>query len=351
MLQTSTQTRPRHVGVPVEQVAARPRLLTFLCPPRSFSSVCSTMIGQHPEMYGFPELHLMKDDTIAGVLRREENRGKFLGPPGMLRALAELDGGEQTVENVFDAHNWLCTHRDWPTKRVMDYVLDRVAATHPVPIAVEKSPAISKDLRSLKRLERAYPDGLYLHLTRHPLSNVKSIEEFVEKDSRSIDLDGGWSLYTINGRIGRTDSVNKKVPDDFGSLTILGLAFWVLCHTNILRFLQGMAADRVFRIKGEDLLSEPEVWLPKICRWAGVDDGPASIEAMMHPEDSPYATPGPNNARGGNDGKFLRSPALRQGRVREGDLAAALSAPPLCDELPPNQQTHLLRLAGCLGYK
>jgi hypothetical protein len=349
MLQTDA--RPRRAAAPVGQAAIRPRLLTFLCPPRSFSSVCSTMVGQHPQMYGFPELHLMKDDSLAGVLRREENRGKFLGPPGMLRALAELDGGEQTVESVFDAHNWLSTHGDWSTKRAMDYVLDRVAELHPVPIAVEKSPAISKDIRALKRLERAYPEGLYLHLTRHPLSNVASIEEFVEKDSKTIDFDGGWSLYTVNGRIGRTDNTPKKMPDETGAMTVLGLAFWALCHTNILKFVHNIAPERVFRIKGEDLLSEPEVHLPQICRWAGVDDGPAAIEAMMHPEDSPYANPGPNNARGGNDGKFLRSPALRRGRVREGDLAAALSAPPLADLLSQSQKDHLVRLAGHLGYK
>jgi hypothetical protein len=32
--------------------------MLILCPPRSFSSVVSAMIGQHPQLYGFPELNL-----------------------------------------------------------------------------------------------------------------------------------------------------------------------------------------------------------------------------------------------------------------------------------------------------
>jgi hypothetical protein len=47
-----------------------------------------------------------------------------------------------------------------------------------------------------------------------------------------------------------------------------------------------------------------------------------AIDAMLHPENSPYACPGPWPARGGNDRKFTHSPKLRRGRVREPDLKA-----------------------------
>jgi hypothetical protein len=346
MLETST-LEPETADA-VAEAPIRPRLLTFLCPPRSFSSVCSTMVGQHPDLYGFPELHLMKDDTIAGVLRREERRGKFLGPPGMLRAVAELEHGEQTVQTVFDAHTWLSERRHWPTKRAMDYVMDRVAETRPVQICVEKSPVVSKDMKSLNRLERAYPDGLYLHLTRHPLSNVASIQEFV--DAKSVDLDDGWSMDVATGRLGRSAGNTRGLRDNIDSMIAMGFAYWVLCHTNILKFTRTIAPERVFRVKGEDMLSEPEVWLPRICRWAGIDDSPEAIDAMLHPETSPYAHPGPNNARGGNDGKFLRSPKLRRGRVKEGDLHEALAKPPLRDELTEKQKDYLLDLSAFFGY-
>ena len=69
-------------------MAARdfPTPLLILSPPRSFSSVVSTMLGQHPEMYGFPELPFM-GDTVREViaLKREHKVGHAI-PPGLLRS-------------------------------------------------------------------------------------------------------------------------------------------------------------------------------------------------------------------------------------------------------------------------
>lgn len=303
----------------------RPRLLSVLSPPRSFSSVVSTMIGQHPEMYGFPELHLIMAETVQDVLSRERTRGKFLGPPGVLRSLAELDAGEQTAERVFDAYNWLYARRHWSSKQVMDHLMDRVAATRAVPICVEKSPSAATHIRYLNRQERFYPNALYLHVTRHPLSSVSSMEEYAAHMPRLAGIRGLASAS--------------------------GFAYWFICHRNIVTFTRAIPPERVLRVKGEDILSEPEIWLPKICRWAGVDDGAASVEAMLHPEASPYAGLGPANAKYGNDVKFVHSPKLRRGRVREGNLEEALSAAPLRDDITPEQKDHLLGMANFFGYR
>ena len=40
-------------------------LLVILGPPRSFTTVVSAMLGQHPQMYGLPEVHLFGAETIA----------------------------------------------------------------------------------------------------------------------------------------------------------------------------------------------------------------------------------------------------------------------------------------------
>jgi hypothetical protein len=39
--------------------------LLVLAPPRSFSSVVAAMLGQHPQMYGMPELQLFGAETMA----------------------------------------------------------------------------------------------------------------------------------------------------------------------------------------------------------------------------------------------------------------------------------------------
>jgi hypothetical protein len=74
------------------------------------------------------------------------------------------------------------------------------------------------------------------------------------------------------------------------------------------------------RIKGENLLSEPEVYLPQIAQWMGLCFDENILNKMMHPENSPYACVGPVPARGGNDSKFMRSPKMRHGRVKEPSL-------------------------------
>jgi hypothetical protein len=207
----------------------------------------------------------------------------------------------------------------------MDHVMSRAADLRPVRICVEKSPAASNHVRNLYRQDRFYPDALYLHITRHPLSSLVSMEDYAEQ------------LKTLEGFKGRPSSV--------------AFAYWALCQKNIITFIQAIRPERVFRIKGEDLLSDPERWLPRICRWAGVDDSEGSIEAMLHPEDSCYASVGPINAKYGNDFKFVHSPKLRQGRVREGNLREALAKPPLRDDLTEQQKVHLLALANFLGYE
>lgn len=97
---------------------------------------------------------------------------------------------------------------------------------------------------------------------------------------------------------------------------------WYDMHRRITQFLDTLPAGQWMRIKGEDLLSEPEVYLPQIAGWMGLRTDAEAIDAMLHPENSPYACPGPWPAQGGNDRKFTHSPKLRRGRVREPDLEA-----------------------------
>ena len=46
------------------------------------------MIGEHPEIYGFPELHLFSGKTVEDIINREEKAGNA-GPPGLIRTLAQ----------------------------------------------------------------------------------------------------------------------------------------------------------------------------------------------------------------------------------------------------------------------
>jgi len=90
-----------------------------------------------------------------------------------------------------------------------------------------------------------------------------------------------------------------------------------------------MPEDQVLRIKGEQLLSEPDRYLPQIAEWLGVSTDASVIAAMKHPERSPFACVGPTPAHSGHDGKFMRSPTLRAEPVPEPSLEHMLSENPI----------------------
>jgi hypothetical protein len=268
-------------------------LLVILSPPRSFSSVVSTMIGEHPEIYGFPELHLFLGDTVREVIDTELKRAPhYAGPPGVIRTLAMLHDGVQTTATAIRAAAWLNERRGWSTKQLMDYLLEKVAPL----VGVEKSPVTSIRPQFLERAYALYPNAFYLHLTRHPLPSRNSIKEFQDRKRER----------------GRPEE-NRKEMDQFMQ--------WHYIHTNIIRFTAGLPLGQSMRIKGEDVLSQPEIFLPQIAEWMGLRTDREAIEAMMHPENSPYAAPGPQPARGGNDPKFMRNPVLRKSNVRQPSLA------------------------------
>ena len=71
--------------------------LLILASSRSFTSVICAALGQHPQMYGLPELHLFVADTLAGR-ERFQARSKFIRRAR--RALAE--GENQLVLELMD---------------------------------------------------------------------------------------------------------------------------------------------------------------------------------------------------------------------------------------------------------
>ena len=81
------------------------KLLIILSPPRSYSSVVATQIGQHPQLYGFPELRLFVGETVAEILAFSQQRASndFPGPPGLVRTLAQIHEGVQTEATIIKA--------------------------------------------------------------------------------------------------------------------------------------------------------------------------------------------------------------------------------------------------------
>ncbi len=289
------------------------------------------MIGQHPQMYGFPELHLFSAQTVKEIIETKSKKGK-IASPGLLRTLAQEHDGVQSTETILKAINWLMERKDWSTKQLFDYLIDLINPK----IGVEKTPNTAKRKKYLERAYNDYQNAYFLHLTRHPVSTRKSMTEFVLKRS------GKKKKKNLS-------SIQKDNNTD-------GFFLWYNMHRNILNFTNTLPVGQTMRLKGEDLLSYPDLYLPQVAQWLGLSTDSEAIEAMKHPENSPYAYVGPVPCPGGNDPNFMNNPTLRTGIIKEPSLSNFLSqekwANPQLNYFSSLDQfqNDILSLANLLGY-
>jgi hypothetical protein len=255
----------------------------ILAPARSYSSVVATMIGQHPQCASLPELKLFAYATIgeleASLPRFWSDRGITHRSPGLVRAVAQLKFGDQSPEALLSARMWLQERSDWSGVDVLDVLLEKLEPR----AGVEKSPENVATDEGLSRLASSYPNARYLHLTRHPVTTQRSLEEHLKR--------------TVPGYI---------LPDQ----PMSGIAAWVEIHCRILNFASTLPRHRYMRVRAEDVLNRSRSQLSSIAAWMGTRIDEDAIEAMMHPENSPFASIGPaaSGTIGGHDPSFLRDP-------------------------------------------
>ncbi len=286
---------------------------------RSYSSVVTTMIGQHPDLAGLPELKLFCCETIgeleASLPSYWSDRGITHRSPGLVRALAELKFGDQTLESLSRARAWLQERQHWTGADVLDVLLSRLSPR----IGVEKSPDDVSSDDALMRMATAYPRARYLHLTRHPVTTQRSMEEHRNRTVPTHPQDGE---------------------------PMCGIASWYETHRRILHFAATLPTDRYILIRAEDILNDLEPQLRGIAQWLGVRTDAHAIDSMKHPEASAFASFGPSGSGvvGGNDPGFLSDPIPR--RV---ELPSRLE-PPKGWTAEPMIWSMVTELANRLGY-
>jgi Sulfotransferase family len=299
----------------------------ILAPPRSFTSVTCAMLGGHPQMYDLPEVNLFVAETMAA--RARQLAGISFHQHGLLRAVAELYFGAQSFQEVQRARGWIQERMAHACVSVFQELADRATEVAGADLVLDKSPQTTMARQHLLRMQRAYPHAYYIHLTRHPVSHLQSHSA------------PGRPL----GRSGATRTEPTRLPSPPRDDEAPGLAAqWLQRHRNIMWFLARVPADLQVRIRGEDLLANPPIHLTKIAGWLGLPVEPDTVEAMLHPERSPYAFTGPPNAPYGDNPKFLEEPRLRHPSF--ADLDGAL------DRLPRSSRfSHeVVALAEEFGY-
>ncbi|MBW4664691.1 MAG: sulfotransferase [Chroococcus sp. CMT-3BRIN-NPC107] len=291
-----------------------PQPIFILASPRSFTSLLCAMLGQHPEIYGVPELSLFSADNMEQWLQQLKEQPKK--SHGLLRTVSQLYAGEQTILSIAMARRWMLNRIHYTTGEVYQEICHKVA---PLRI-IDKSPAYALDTQSLKRIHQAFPGAYYLHLVRHPKPQGESLMKLVpqirlQKEQQKSLVGATRSISPL--LINCIDNSTSPATIDFQYL-------WYRMQQRIRDFLQIIPPERQMFLRGEDILNEPRLHFENICQWLGLAWSDSAMNAMLHPEDSPYACFGPYGAHLGNDPNFLGSPVFKQRTVSYSTLEGAL---------------------------
>jgi hypothetical protein len=266
------------------RAAEFPPPVFLLAPPRSFTSIIAGAIGQHPELLGSPELNLFRARTMSRFMRLTRLHR------GILRFVAQLYAGEQTIEAVVMARNWMIARRDRSTAEVHRELCARIAPR----ALVQKSPRYQRRLAYMEAVLEGFSDARFIHLLRHPRGMGES---YMQMNKPALQLLACAEM----------GAVDRSGPQPVADPQIL----WHDYNLRILRFQRMVDPANWLRITGEDFLANIDHHLRHVCRWLGISTAPEAIDAMKRPEESPFACFGPLNARAGNDPKFMRDPRLR----------------------------------------
>ena len=287
----------------------------ILAPARSFSSVVCAMIGQHPEMYGLPETNLLCYETVRERAEQLALSARLGWHPthGLLRAIAELYFGRQTATTIRLARQWLRMRSDFTTAHIFKLLADKVSPR----ALVEKSPGTASGIQCFSSIQFRFPRARFIHLLRHPRGFGDSVMKTINDRQRGRALPSThWLLRAASYNPYGMSSPGKALDPQY---------WWYVKNKEIRDFLRSVPYNQQMRVRGEDLLGDPDTHLHAMAKWLGLRTDAVAIEMMKHPERSPYAFLGPPGGRFGNNRLFLSDPTLDSSRTITKGLGGPLT--------------------------
>ena len=191
------------------------------------------MLAGHPDLFAASELQLLGFNTLRE--RRAAFSGKYsLWLEGTIRTIMEIKGCDaEEATRIMEEFE----EQDYTTKQFYRVLQDWIGDK----ILVDKSPAYVSDLNALEKAERDFQNPLYIHLCRHPYSMVRSFESYHMEQVLFL----------------------KSQPF---SPRQLGELLWLISHQNALQFLQEVPPHRQYHTRFEDLVSQPQKVMEKLCK-------------------------------------------------------------------------------------
>lgn len=293
----------------------------ILAAPFSGASWLAGCLGSHPDLFATPELNLFMAPTV-GELLDIFDIGQGAHAHGLLRALAELEFGNQSDAGIACARAWLEERSFMPTGQVALHLAARAA---PRRLVVPDSESSLRPM-DLQRLGEQIPGAGVVHLVRHPweqgclLAAWARERLFVPQDYKDHAF--------------RPPQVEPQIP-------------WLRSNTNIERLLQRLPAGQQLRLRDEDLSETSAAGLPELCRWLGLKSDDATLQSMSDPHEWTFAGYGPGTAPYG-----LEPEVLEPFRDDDLELAASttLMGPMPWQAEPEGLDAQVVHLARRYGY-
>ncbi len=231
-----------------KQNRKNPPAIFILAPPRSGTTLLRIMLAGHPQLFAANELQLLHFNTLQE--RKEAYTGKFsLWSEGTIRTIMELKNCDadkaKSIMQTFEEENL--------TTQEFYQVLQKWVGNR---IIVDKSPSYAMDMMALKKAEADFDNAIFIHLSRHPYSMIKSFEK--------MHMDQVMFLNKHNYNSRNT-----------------GELIWYESHQNIFDFLKKIPADRQFRIIYEDLVQQPKEVMEAMCETIGLPFHPNLLNPYL----------------------------------------------------------------------
>jgi hypothetical protein len=292
--------------------AAHP--LFVLAPPCTFSWIICAMLGQHPQLYGLPELHLFSAETMAQWWDNC-SRESYDMDHGLARTVAEVYFGAQTDYTITRARGWLRRRAHFTTGFLFEVLAERLSPL----ILVEKSPSIVYRFEFLQRAFTMFPCARFLHLVSHPRTYGESVMEAIRGSEKLQPLPQSHWLRHL------ASFPHPGAGETLGTSVLDPQAAWYVLNVNVVEFLKSVSEDQKITVRGEDLLADSGEGLRQLAAWLGLRTDSEAVQAMKHPELSPYACYGPSSAPFGSDIFILQGPLLSSDWVEQRSLEGPLS--------------------------
>jgi len=232
------------------------RIAFLVGAPRSGTTLLRVMLAGHPGLFSPPEMILAPFTTMAE--RRARLTERWWERGGLRRALMDLEGidadAAKAREAAWDSASVADVYR-WLGERLHGRML------------VDKCPHLCAAPDALRRLADQFPDARWIWLVRHPGSVIRSIQHMP------------MSEVLLQG-----------YADDPSDL-------WGVANETLRAALAAIPEERRLRVHYEDLVTDPQPVLERLCALLGLPFHPATLD----PYEGDRMREGPPGARAVGD--------------------------------------------------